>query len=353
MKRLLQLLALSTSLLSTCALPALRAEMPIDDAQLTGTANQVKTGATLTFNSGAALTVAPGATATAPAWFLGTFTASTITTGQNGIGWDENGRVTVQTPVGALQFYTTGSPSESVIYWPGRIITNTLQANATLTTIDAALITSTGSTVIEDGILKNSLSAPLRNWAMGEGYAGASGLPYVADVDAGGGNEPTVGVYFPQVNVTAGGTVSINQLAGRYRTATQTKSDLAIAATDLTATGTKDSTTFLRGDNTWAVPAGGGGGSSATTRNVTATGSLLSTDTVIICTGSGGITLTLPAANAVTPRPIQLEILNRTSGTVTLARAGSDLFEGDTTALINTGASWSITSDASANWYLY
>ncbi|MGH9271152.1 MAG: hypothetical protein ACRDZ2_07750 [Ilumatobacteraceae bacterium] len=30
--------------------------------------------------------------------------------------------------------------------------------------------------------------------------------------------------------------------------------------TSLTATGTKDSTTFLRGDNTWAVPAGGGGG---------------------------------------------------------------------------------------------
>ena len=30
------------------------------------------------------------------------------------------------------------------------------------------------------------------------------------------------------------------------------------AAADLTATGTKDATTFLRGDNTWAVPAGGG-----------------------------------------------------------------------------------------------
>ena len=30
--------------------------------------------------------------------------------------------------------------------------------------------------------------------------------------------------------------------------------------TDFTATGTKDATTFLRGDNTWAVPAGGGGG---------------------------------------------------------------------------------------------
>lgn len=32
-----------------------------------------------------------------------------------------------------------------------------------------------------------------------------------------------------------------------------------VATTDLTATGTKNATTFLRGDNTWAVPAGGGG----------------------------------------------------------------------------------------------
>lgn len=40
-----------------------------------------------------------------------------------------------------------------------------------------------------------------------------------------------------------------------------------VATTDLTATGTKDATTYLRGDNTWAVPAGGGGaGSDATPR---------------------------------------------------------------------------------------
>jgi len=31
-----------------------------------------------------------------------------------------------------------------------------------------------------------------------------------------------------------------------------------VATTDLTATGTTDNTTFLRGDDTWAVPAGGG-----------------------------------------------------------------------------------------------
>jgi hypothetical protein len=43
-------------------------------------------------------------------------------------------------------------------------------------------------------------------------------------------------------------------LAGKANT-----SHTHVATTDLTATGTKDSTTYLRGDNTWAVPAGGGG----------------------------------------------------------------------------------------------
>lgn len=35
--------------------------------------------------------------------------------------------------------------------------------------------------------------------------------------------------------------------------------------TDLNATGTRDATTYLRGDNTWATPAGGVGGGGATT----------------------------------------------------------------------------------------
>lgn len=55
-------------------------------------------------------------------------------------------------------------------------------------------------------------------------------------------------------------------------TATQTtlngkaaSSHTHVATADLTATGTKNSTTFLRGDDTWAVPAGGGGGGGTVT----------------------------------------------------------------------------------------
>jgi hypothetical protein len=40
---------------------------------------------------------------------------------------------------------------------------------------------------------------------------------------------------------------------------TAIKDWLAIAAANLTATGTRDATTYLRGDNTWATPSGGSG----------------------------------------------------------------------------------------------
>jgi hypothetical protein len=46
----------------------------------------------------------------------------------------------------------------------------------------------------------------------------------------------------------------------------------AVDLAHLSATGTKDNTTFLRGDNTWATPAGGGGISAQTTVSCTASG---------------------------------------------------------------------------------
>jgi hypothetical protein len=48
-------------------------------------------------------------------------------------------------------------------------------------------------------------------------------------------------------------------LLGAKASTTALTTHTHVATTDLTATGTKDATTYLRGDNTWAVPAGGGG----------------------------------------------------------------------------------------------
>jgi hypothetical protein len=353
MKRLFQLLALSFLALSS------QAQTTTATKTVTKTVSGNALTEDLTVPTGRTLTVATGGTATAPAWFLNTFTASTINTGQNGLGWDENGRVTLQTPVGALQFYQTGSPLESVIYWPGRIITSGIGAGTITGTLPASSITAPmGTESINSGIIARSLGSPLSEWLGRQDYAGANGIPYVTDAQGTNGSlEATDGVYFPQAVVSGQSTVT-SGYAGRYRTATQVKADLAITTADVSGLGSAATTASSAYD-----PAGSSATAQAaaiaasqpraTTRVVTASGALTAADAVIVCTGAGGITLTLPAANAATPRPVQLEIINRTSGNVTLSRAGSDLFEGYTTALITTGASWSITSDASANWYLY
>ena len=72
-----------------------------------------------------------------------------------------------------------------------------------------------------------------------------------------------------------------------------------VATTGLTATGTKDSTTFLRGDNTWAVPAGGGDVAESTHLQVKNTsGSLIAKGTPVYITGNVGGTDKLEIAPA-------------------------------------------------------
>ncbi len=83
--------------------------------------------------------------------------------------------------------------------------------------------------------------------------------------------------------------------------------------TDLTATGTRDSTTFLRGDNTWAVPSGGSGISDGVVRVAAGTGTA-STDTTAL---TNAITSAGPGGRIKLFADSDYTI---TSGTVTLGK---------------------------------
>jgi hypothetical protein len=160
--------------------------------------------------------------------------STTISPSQSGIGWADAGRFTVQTPVGALQFYYTGSPSEPVLYWPGRIVTTNFESISIVGSVNASLLS--GGT-ITDSVIKPSLPSPLQQWQLGTEYAALNGLTYVTDTDLGFSQlEPTIGVWYPQVNVVNGGALGLNYEVGRYRSLTQYLSDLG----RLTATASLD-----------------------------------------------------------------------------------------------------------------
>jgi hypothetical protein len=77
------------------------------------------------------VTRATNGVALASAWTLTTAPTNgvaTIETNQFGVGWDELGRFSVNTPVGILSMYSTGTPSTSTIYWPGTIVANRFSA---------------------------------------------------------------------------------------------------------------------------------------------------------------------------------------------------------------------------------
>ena len=71
--------------------------------------------------------------------------------------------------------------------------------------------------------------------------------------------------YGPQVPVSLNGDLTINNSGtttiGNSKITTDKINDGAVTVGKLAATGTKDSTTYLRGDGTWAAPATSGGGS--------------------------------------------------------------------------------------------
>lgn len=169
---------------------------------------------------------------TAPAWLLaGTGATDTITPSQVGIGWAD-GRLTIQSAAGAMQVYQTGSPLVSVWYWPGRLTVGAIEAS----TINGALSGQNVTGSLASGVLSASYTMPFDRLQSGASFAGANGITYVTDTDYLGETEPTVGVYWMQVNVAAGGTTAYNEMRGRYRTQAQALTDLG----RITATATLD-----------------------------------------------------------------------------------------------------------------
>lgn len=77
---------------------------------------------------------------------------------------------------------------------------------------------------------------------------------------------------------SAGAIVLFNGAGGTPTSLTLTNATGLVASTGTTATGTPSATTFLRGDNTWATPAGSG--------TVTATGGALTANALVLGAGT-------------------------------------------------------------------
>ena len=126
------------------------------------------------------------------------------------------------------------------------------------------------------------------------------------------------------------GTQAVATITGLGSLATKS----AVAVSDVTATGTPSSSTYLRGDGTWATPAGGGGGGPAAWDGITGKPWLLSSEgwqhaTLpghnATLTSVGGLPMVTAAGTTAHPAPSNASLrqsLLRWSGT-SAATAGS------------------------------
>lgn len=134
--------------------------------------------------------------------------------------------------------------------------------------------------------------------------------------------------------------------------ATWTIDNGVVTVAKISATGTPSSTTFLRGDGTWATPSGGGGGGyTVTSQTANYTETATSGTKIILCnTTSGAFTVTLPTAVGNTATLV----VKKTAGTniLTVDGAGSETIDGGLTAeLYEAQESITLISD-NTNWLI-
>lgn len=134
---------------------------------------------------------------------------ATIATNEPGIGWDADGRLTVVTPVGLLQFYETGSPSTPTIYFPGTLVAQRISSVFLDSQVYASnIVGGVAGGNIGDAIMQASMPAILSNWQ--PGGAQAAGWPHVMTNAA---LWPTSGTYVPVGVVT---NFATDNISGEY-----------------------------------------------------------------------------------------------------------------------------------------
>lgn len=109
--------------------------------------------------------------------------------------------------------------------------------------------------------------------------------------------------YAPQVPQTMTGDVTISSSAATSLADNAVKTakinNGAVTMAKISATGTADSTTFLRGDGQWATPSGGGGGGLSVT-TVSSNITLTNNNQMVYITGNYTVTLPANPSNGLT-----------------------------------------------------
>lgn len=281
------------------------------------------------------------------------------TAGSVTLGNATSGLLTLQPVTGALGTVTVSIPAitDTVV---------TLTASQTLTnkTLTSPTLTTPALGTPASGTLTNTTGFPTANLAgAGTGVLTFLATPSSANLATAVTDETGSGALVfgtsPTFTTPALGTPSAVVL---------TNATGCVATTCLTATGTKNSTTFLRGDNTWAAPSGSGtvtqvdtgacmtGGPITTTGTIAGTYSInaqtgttytvLSSDACKLVTHSNAsaIAVTLPQATGSFAAGWSYTTQNKGAGLVTITPTTSTI-NGAATLTVPTNTSCDITSD--------
>jgi hypothetical protein len=171
-------------------------------------------------------------------------------------------------------------------------VTGSPAANDCAKFVDASTITTSGAACGGGGgsgtVTHTAGALTLNNFIFGNAGADIKDAGFsVVPVPSGGSGAATFTIHgvllgntVGAFNVTAAGAT--NTLLHGNTAADPTYSGVALA--DLTATGTPSATTFLRGDNTWATPAGSGTVTSIATTSPITGGTITTTGTIACAT---------------------------------------------------------------------